>query len=197
MPFFRYNNATYRIDEIAWDKHPSDEFEGRNNEKISYMKYYADKYNKSIRDPKQPLIVSMPKVRDQRGGVTGPIYLVPELCFMTGLSDEQRANFSLMKTMGEYTRQGPDVRAQTLTKFAERLSSKKEIVDELQAWNLKFSKDLMKFRARILEPEQILGAGSSKATYQLDNADWGTAFRKWNSFSVGNCQKWAVVFSNR
>merc|ERR1712098_1027275 len=39
----RYNNTTYRIDEIAWDKHPSDEFEGRNNEKISYMKYYADK----------------------------------------------------------------------------------------------------------------------------------------------------------
>jgi len=193
----RYNNATYRIDEIAWDKHPSDEFEGRNNEKISYMKYYADKYNKSIRDPKQPLIVSMPKVRDQRGGVTGPIYLIPELCFMTGLSDEQRANFTLMKSMGEYTRQGPDVRAQTLTKFAERLSSKKEIVDELQAWNLKFSKDLMQFRARILEPEQILGSGSSKATYQLDNADWGTAFRKWNSFSVGNCQKWAVVFSNR
>merc|ERR1712013_978356 len=118
-------------------------------------------------------------------------------CFMTGLSDEQRANFTLMKSMGEYTRQGPDVRAQTLTKFAERLSSKKEIVDELQAWNLKFSKDLMQFRARILEPEQILGSGSSKATYQLDNADWGTAFRKWNSFSVGNCQKWAVVFSNR
>merc|ERR1711970_991164 len=157
----RYNNATYRIDEIAWDKHPSDEFEGRNNEKISYMKYYADKYNKSIRDPKQPLIVSMPKVRDQRGGVTGPIYLIPELCFMTGLSDEQRANFTLMKSMGEYTRQGPDVRAQTLTKFAERLTSKKEIVDELQAWNLKFSKDLMQFRARFLDLGQAKPPTSS------------------------------------
>jgi len=89
----RYNNSTYRIDEIAWDKHPSDEFEGRKNEKISYLKYYADKYNKAILDPKQPLIVSMPKVRDQRGGVTGPIYLVPELCNMTGLIEEQRANF--------------------------------------------------------------------------------------------------------
>ena len=161
------------------------------------MKYYTDKYNKSIRDPKQPLIVSMPKVREQRGGVSGPIYLIPELCNMTGLSDEQRANFQLMKTMGEYTRQGPDKRAETLAKFSERLSSKPEIVEELQAWNLKFSKDLIQFRARILEPEMILGAGSSKATYQLDNADWGTAFRKWNSFSVGNCQKWAVVFSNR
>ena len=31
--------------------------------------------------------------------MTGPIYLVPELCFMTGLSDEQRANFQLMKAL--------------------------------------------------------------------------------------------------
>jgi len=193
----RYNNSTYRIDEIAWDKHPTDEFEGRNKEKITYLKYYTDKYNKAIRDPKQPLIVSMPKVRDQRGGVTGPIYLIPELCNMTGLSDEQRANFNLMKTMGEYTRQGPDKRTEILAKFSDRLTSKKEIVEELQAWNLKFSKDLIQFRARIFAPEQILGSGSSKASYQLDNADWGTCFRKWNSFSVGNCNKWAVVFSNK
>ena len=193
----RYNNSTYRIDEIAWDKHPMDEFEGRNKEKITYIKYYTEKYNKAIRDSKQPLIVSMPKVRDQRGGVTGPIYLIPELCNMTGLSDEQRANFNLMKTMGEYTRQGPDKRTEILAKFSDRLTSKKEIVDELQAWNLKFSKDLIQFRARIFAPEQILGSGSSKASYQLDNADWGTCFRKWNSFSVGNCNKWAVVFSNK
>ena len=30
----RYNNKTYRIDEIAWDKKPTDEFEGRNEEKM-------------------------------------------------------------------------------------------------------------------------------------------------------------------
>ena len=58
----RYNNKTYRIDEIAWDKHPDDEFDYKNGEKLSYVKYYADKYNKSIRDPKQPLLVSMPRV---------------------------------------------------------------------------------------------------------------------------------------
>ena len=59
----RYNNKTYRIDEIAWDMHPDDEFTSRNDEKTSYMKYYAEKYNKTIRDLKQPLIISMPKVR--------------------------------------------------------------------------------------------------------------------------------------
>ena len=49
------------------------------------------------------------------------------------------------------------------------------------------------FRSRILEPEQILGDKSSKATYQLDNADWGSAFRKWQQLSVANCSKWAVI----
>ena len=62
LDILRYNNSTYRIDEIAWDKYPSDEFEGRKNEKISYLKYYADKFNKAILDLKLSLIVSMPEV---------------------------------------------------------------------------------------------------------------------------------------
>ena len=57
-----YNNKTYRIDEIAWDKTPSDEFDGRNGEKLTYMKYYAEKYNRTIKDPKQPLLISIAKV---------------------------------------------------------------------------------------------------------------------------------------
>ena len=67
----RYNNRTYRIDDIAWEKHPADEFKGRNDEMTSYVKYYAERYNKKIRDPKQPLLVSMPKVRS-----FNPVYLL-------------------------------------------------------------------------------------------------------------------------
>ena len=62
FPVCSYNNKTYRIDEIAWDKTPTDEFEGRNGEKLSYMKYYAEKYNRTIKDPKQPLLISIAKV---------------------------------------------------------------------------------------------------------------------------------------
>ena len=67
--------------------------------------------------------------------MTGPIYLVPELCFMTGLSDEQRANFQLMKALGEHTRQDP----KTLVKFHERMASTPEIKQDLSAWNLELS----------------------------------------------------------
>jgi len=193
----RYNNRTYRIDEIAWDKHPDSEFDMRNGEKMTYMKYYSQRYNKTIQDVKQPLLISMPKMADQRAGQTGPIYLVPELCFMTGLSEEQRANFQLMKALGDYTRQDPKRRTESLMKFSNRINTNPEIQKELAAWNLEFSKDLETFKARVLQPEKILGAGSASATYKLDNADWGSCFRKWNSYSSVKITKWAIIHSNR
>jgi len=191
----RYNNKTYRIDEIAWDKKPTDEFEGRNEEKMTYMKYYETRYNKKISDVKQPLLISMPKLREERSGASGPIFLIPELCNMTGLSDEQRANFNLMKSMGEYTRQDPEKRTKTLVKFADRLKNEKKIADDMAGWNLKFAEDLHQFRARMLKPETILGAKGSKATYKLENADWAACFRKWNAFATPSCSNWAVVFN--
>jgi len=191
----RYNNKTYRIDEIAWDKKPTDEFEGRNEEKMTYMKYYETRYNRKITDEKQPLLISMPKLREERSGASGPIFLIPELCNMTGLSDEQRANFNLMKSMGEYTRQDPEKRTKTLAKFADRLKNEKKIADDMAGWNLKFAEDLHQFRARMLKPETILGAKGSKATYKLENADWAACFRKWNAFATPSCSNWAVVFN--
>ena len=127
------------------------------------------------------------QVREQRSGVSGPIYLIPELCNMTGLSDEQRANFSLMKAMGEYTRQDPEKRTTTLLKFAQRLNGTKAIAEDLHGWHLKYSDDLLQFRARVLRQESILGGGSSKATYKEEDADWSRAFRKWNCFSATEC----------
>lgn len=35
-----YNNKTYRVDDIAWDKHPSDTFEKSDGSKISFKEYY-------------------------------------------------------------------------------------------------------------------------------------------------------------
>jgi hypothetical protein len=37
-----------------------------------------------IKDEKQPLLVIFPKNRDIRAGRTKPIYLIPELCAITG-----------------------------------------------------------------------------------------------------------------
>ena len=129
--------------------------------------------------------------------MTGPIYLVPELCFMTGLSDEQRANFQLMKSLGEHTRQDPKTRTKSLMKFHERMASTPEIKQDLTAWNLELSAKMETIDARTLAPEDILGQGSTKAQYKSDNADWGNCFRKWNCFGSIGVTKWAVLHSQK
>ena len=63
----------------------------------------------------------------------------------------------------------------------------------MKAWNLALGMDLVNLRARILEPEVILGFKNKNATYKMDNADWSSCFRNCSQFSVVILHKWAVV----
>ena len=71
----------------------------------------------------QPLLVSKPKKKDVRAGQEGNILLLPELCTLTGLSDEVRADFHVMKDIAVHTRVAPDGRVNTLSKFIQKISS--------------------------------------------------------------------------
>lgn len=195
----RYNNKTYRIDDIAWDKNPSQTFPKRDGSEISYAQYYKERYGITIRDLKQPLIISMPKRSEIRAGQEGPVYLVPETCNMTGLSDEQRANFKLMKALGEYTRQAPPERLKSLEIFSKRIQETPEIARELMDWGLKLSPTLESFKARTLPPEKICQArGRPELSYSVENADWGSQFRNFRMFNSGvECAKWIMITSSR
>ena len=70
---------------------------------------------------------------------------------MTGLTDEQRANFALMKAMAEYTRQTPDKRVETLNNFSKRINDNKEIKAALDEWNLQFCKELDQLVCRLFQ----------------------------------------------
>lgn len=58
---FRYNNKTYRIDDINWEMNPRSKFQGRDGKEQSFVEYYAKMYDKKIEDMEQPLLVSRPK----------------------------------------------------------------------------------------------------------------------------------------
>ena len=191
----RYNNKTYRIDDINWDMKPSDSFEYKGRQ-ITFAQYYAEKYNKSIRDPKQPLMTVLPSLRERRDG-QGPTILIPELCNMTGLSEEQRANFNLMKDMAAYTRQDPKKRVASLKTFSKRINENPETKKWLDDWKLSFNTELVKLRARLLKPESILGQGSSSFSYKTENADWSGAFRNWKQWSVVECKKWILINASK
>lgn len=64
----RYNNETYRIDDVAWDKSPKFEFE-RKGQKISLIDYYKVQWNLTIQDHEQPLLINRAKERTSTGQV--------------------------------------------------------------------------------------------------------------------------------
>ncbi|KAJ4439863.1 hypothetical protein ANN_07991 [Periplaneta americana] len=115
-----YNNKTYRIDDVDFSVTPASTFECKGND-VSYISYYAKKYDLHINDPGQPMLVTMPKKRDRQQGEPSPIYLVPELCKMTGLSDQMRSNFKLMRSLADHTRLDPSQRMDRLQHFNRRL----------------------------------------------------------------------------
>lgn len=85
-----YNKKTYRIDDIDFSQNPESLFSLKNGQTISYRQYYYERYQVTIQTSVQPLLVSRPSRRDINRGNTEPIFLIPELCGMTGLSDEQK-----------------------------------------------------------------------------------------------------------
>jgi aubergine-like protein len=78
-------------------------------------------HQKKIQNLDQPLLISRSKQRDLRAGKAECVYLVPELCTMTGLTDDMRANFFLMKDLSQYTRVNAGSRIERLNEFNRRL----------------------------------------------------------------------------
>lgn len=70
---------------------------------ISYTEYYKNHYSIQIKDLKQPMLVSM-KERKIDGKEAEPLKfcLVPELAFLTGYTDEMRADNQVGHAMISY-----------------------------------------------------------------------------------------------
>jgi len=192
----RYNNKTYTVDDIAWDKHPTDTFEKADGSRISYKEYYTTAYEQAPKDDQQPLLLSRPKDKDRKRGVSGNIYLLPEFCSITGLSDEMRANFQVMKDLAQHTRIGPAQKVDILKNFMKDLNNNPESKKELSNWNMSFSSELLRLNGRKL-PTQPMYQRDQKFTYQPGNADWQKETRGKILISTFNMQKWVLIFSQR
>lgn len=170
-----YNQATYKIDAIDWDQTPASTFT-RKGVEVAYSEYYKEKYNLTIQDMGQPLLVSRATARNIRAGQPEFILLVPELCRATGITDEMRNNFRLMEEMGKHTRLLPSDRVRQLSAFNTRLAQNTESVRIFRENFISLDRELVNIDGRRKKQEQImfgnnnivdLGDGPSR-----DSADW-------------------------
>ncbi|KAI1230074.1 hypothetical protein IHE44_0010463 [Lamprotornis superbus] len=184
----RYNNRTYRVDDIDWDKTPKDTFTLASGQEITFVEYYSKTYGITIRELDQPLLIHKPKEKQilkgkvswaqrstgcsgllqalGRAGIPSPwnadsacpslqqqlemVLLVPELTFLTGLSDLRKNSRMLKEVMWEMI-QSPQQHYQRLTSLLCRIRDTPEASQELERWGLCLDTDIYRRQWRKLQ----------------------------------------------
>ncbi|CAH0747836.1 unnamed protein product [Bemisia tabaci] len=193
--FTNYNDRYYRVDDVDYKTTPKSTFKMKDGTIISYCDYFQNKWGITIRDLNQPMLIHKSKARELRAGMASFIYLIPELCSMTGLDDGMRSNFRLMKTVAQHTGLCPQERVNKLMAFNHRLRVP-EIAQDLTPWNMELAQDLMRFEGRIQNPMTILlGKKDEKSiNFKVDSrADWTSQLRQNPVFDPKHLTHWTVI----
>ncbi|EHH20098.1 hypothetical protein EGK_02886 [Macaca mulatta] len=185
----KYNNKTYRVDDIDWKQNPEDTFNRSDGSKITYIDYYRQQHKEIVTVKKQPLLVSQGRWKK---GLTGtqrePILLIPQ-----GLTDEIRKDYSTMKELAKHTRLSPRRRHHTLKEFINTIQDNKKVRDLLQLWDLKFDTNFLSVSGRVLKNANIVqGRRMVKANSQ---GDWSREIRELPLLNAMPLHSWLILHS--
>ncbi|KAM3965654.1 argonaute 3 [Aphomia sociella] len=196
-----YNKKLFRVDSIDDTMTPKSTFEKNENGqmvKITYIDYYKKNYGIDIEDWDQPMLISRDTKR--MPGSEAPtdfmICLVPELCQLTGLTDEQRNNFRLMKDVATYTRITPNQRHAAFKKYIQNVLSNETAKNRLAGWGLSIAPQTINITARTLPPETLYFGNNVKIPGR-PNADWNGEVTKNAVMQAVDMIKWALLFTER
>uniref|UniRef100_A0A803V4Y4 Piwi-like protein 2 n=1 Tax=Ficedula albicollis TaxID=59894 RepID=A0A803V4Y4_FICAL len=185
----RYNNRTYRVDDIDWDKTPKDTFTLASGQEITFVEYYSKTYGITIRELDQPLLVHKPKEKQMLKGKM--VLLVPELTFLTGLSD-LRKNSRMMKVMWEMI-QSPQQHYQRLSSLLCRIRDTPEASQELERWGLCLDTDI--YRGHILPVERI--NLRHRSFLPAEDLSWHREVTKEVPIAVISISSWLLIYPKR
>ncbi|CAG5115063.1 unnamed protein product [Candidula unifasciata] len=196
----RYNNKTYRVDDIVWSKSPMDRFECKaTGESMSFEEYYRKQYNIIIHNKTQPLLLN--KRKPPKGAPPGTkpdpefLCLIPELCYMTGLTEDIRKQFTVMKDLAIHTRVTPAQRKLAMKKFISSVNSSPEAQAELAIWGLQLDGSTISIAGRQLPQEKIImGRKGFPAGPQ---ADWSREIGRNELICPVNLVNWGLFYTRK
>lgn len=193
----RYNNKTYKIDDIAWDMNPMSTFTSHEGPDITFKDYYKKAYDIEIKDLGQPLLINKAKKKDVKEGEEPKlICLIPELCFMTGLTDAMISDFKVMKDIAVYTRVQPENRQLALQKFINNVRNNPESKQCFDNWNLELDCKPVSLDGRLLQTETLSFGRGFKCNVGPE-ADWGRQVTSKSVLVPVHFEKWAIIFPKR
>lgn len=163
----KYNNRTYKIEDVDFDMTPQNRFTMRGGGgEETYTNYYKRQYNLTVRNTTQPLLrakvenVARRRREMEMAGDSGttdtPIMLLPEFCYMTGLSEEQNKDTRLKLLRIQASQVPPTNKVASLRQFVQKMHDTPLVRTRCQAWKYNYARDLAEVKGRQLEQVEIL-----------------------------------------
>jgi len=161
----RYNgDKSYILDGIDFSKTPADSFSTKDGN-VTFYEYYLKKYGKQIRTKDQPLLIHKDKKTNS------VCYLVPELCVMSGISDEMRQNFNLMKEISKVSQGNAKQKIDACKTLIKHFNENQKCKDEMNRWGIKISQDPLFLNAFKMDAGNILLAANEKGERNAFNLE--------------------------
>lgn len=135
----------------------SQEFEIKN---YSYIDYYWEKYGKKI-IPDQPLLKVINKKRNNQ-----EIFLVPELCYLTGLTENMRSNFNMMKDMNAKTKGNPTDKLKETQDLIQRILNTPGGKKAIEDWEIELEPEVIRLKGIKINTGNVLMAQQRDGTNQ-------------------------------
>ncbi|XP_043293228.1 piwi-like protein 3 [Cervus elaphus] len=189
----KYNNRTYRVDDIIWEMSPSSTFTKSDGSEISFVDYYKERYGTVVTTLNQPLLITKGKWKKSRQDTSHqPIMLVPELCHLTGLTDDMRKDYRMMRDLSTHTRMDPDRRQHKLLTFMDALRKNNTVQKELRDWNLELEGGFLSFSGRTLQDVRI---HQGRRMFDNHKADWSKNTREVPLLRAMSLDHWLIVYT--
>jgi len=168
-----YNNRVYRIKQVHFDKDPSFVFEmwdkalGK-NVPHSVAQYVETYYQRSVSCPYQPLLEAYPEHDTEQ------VFLLPEFCQPTGVTDEMRREKNPLSEVLKQIKVSAQERHNAVVNHAWEM--RKNAEEALQAWGCDLkAKEPIVVEGRQLEPLQV--AFTEKKVYAIDEGSFARSLR--------------------
>jgi len=191
----RYNNRTYKVDDIDFEMNPKSEFIDHLNNSVSFEDYYRNAYKIDLKDLGQPMLVHLKKMP---GPDADPIKitLVPELCFAVGLTDAQRADFRVMKDVADFTRQSAEKKLGSVHDLIGAIKKNESVMKLLDGWGLRLADKSFSTDARVMPPVTLeFGNGYTESVGP--RGDWSRAATTKHVLSPRPLHNWTVVIPSK
>ena len=184
-----YNFRVYRIKHVHFDMTPMSSFDLRRKDTtqpiaITFAKYFELFYDKTVAFKNQPLLEAYPEKSSER------VFLLPEFCCPTGVTDEMRKEKSPLSEVLKQIKVSPQERHNAIVNHAEEMRNQKQARDVLEAWGCRLGKPL-EVPARQLDPLQV--AFTEKKIYCIEEGSFARSLRNGVQCAV-QINEWLLLY---